>query len=341
MASPAIKPAQILDSYRKSDAVLIVCQNNAKKTIEIAAINEQAARVLGYNNQELVGRPLADILPQRIMSTIAEFVEFGDHEQDLLTVLNKVRNFAVKAADGAEHEFKLRVIRGEAIERNPWFHMVLVDEEELRRESRFRDVLRENFKGHEILDERTGLPNRASIIKDLELVVYHVRDKAISASFAIIDINHYENLLKDYGAETCNSLHRHIGHICKLKLRGEDTVGTLSERSLGIILVDAAQESARMVLNRLRWAIGSSPLELVRKDEDLVAQANIAFTQVDGRIRELEVLEKCETFVVGMRKQSANSVQLVVTHERRGENRRKVTIPVAIEKRRRDRRKKS
>jgi diguanylate cyclase (GGDEF)-like protein len=341
MAAPLINPSQILDSYRKSDAVLIVCQNTLDKTIEIAAINGEAEHVLGYNNEQLVGKPLSDILPDRITSTIAEFVEYDNDNQDLLTVLNKVRNFSVKTVAGLEVNFKLKVIRGEAIDRNPWFHLVLVDEEKLRQESTFRNVLRENFKGHEILDDRTGLPNRVSLIKDLELVVYHVQSKDISASFAIVDINHYENLLRDYGPDICNSVHRHIGHICKLKLRAEDTIGTLSERSIGIIMVDADQEPARMVLNRLRWAIGASPLELPRKG-DLVAQVNVAFTQIDGKIRETEILEKCEAYMVNLRKQVGNTIQLVVTHERREavqKDRRKATVPVTIERRKKDRRK--
>jgi diguanylate cyclase (GGDEF)-like protein len=342
MALPLINPAQILDSYRKSDAVLIVCQNNTSKTIEIAAINDQASRVLGYNNENLVGKALDSILPERIGSTIAEFVEYGEEGNDLLAVLSKVRNFAVKTADGNEAGFKLRVIRGESIHHNPWFHLVLVDEENLRKSNVFREILKENFKGHEVLNERTLLPDRASLIKDLELVVYHVRDKEISASFAIIDINHYENLLEDYGPEICNRLHRHIGHVCKLKLRGEDTVGSLSDRSLGIILVDAGQEPARMVLNRLRWAIGASPLEVYKKG-DLLAQVNVSFSQIDGQIREIQLLEKCEAYMIAQRRQASNKVELVVTHERRTEpgrkDRRKATVPVIIERRRKDRRK--
>lgn len=343
MAAPLLSnPAQVLDSYRKSDAVIIVCQNNAKKHIEIAALNDEAVYVLGYGNEDLVGKMLSTVLPDRIASTIEEFVEYDDGNNDLLTVLGKVRSFAVKNAKGGEAEFKLRVIRGDAIDHNPWFHLVLVDEEKQRKDNAFRDVLRENFKGHEVIDARTGLPNRLSIIKDLELVVYHVRERKLSASFAIIDINHYDSLVKDYGVETCNRLHRHVAQVCRLKLRGEDTVGTLSERSLGIILVDADQEPARMVLNRLRWAIGATPLELPKKD--LVAQVNVSFTQIDGKISETEILEKCEGFSVEQRKQVHNAVQLVVTHERRSEgesksDRRKQNLPVTLDRRKRERRK--
>ncbi len=339
MTSLPINPAQILSSYRKSDAIIIVCQNNTKKIIEIAAVNDEASRVFGFSNSELVGKELAHLLPERVASTISEFVEYEDDQNDLLAVLNKIRNFSVKCSDGREAEFKLRIIRGEAIDHNPWFHLVLIDEEKLRKTNAFREVLRENFKGHEIIDERTGLANRLSLLKDIELIVYHVRNSEISASFAIIEINNYDMLRAQRTQETCFKLHQHIGQICKLKLRAEDTVGTLSERSLGIILIDAPQEPARMVLNRLRWAISVSPMP-VSPREELVAQVNIGFAQIDGKIKETEVLEKCEEFVASLRQSSHNSVQLVVTHERRIEepDRRKEDLPIEMERRKKERR---
>ena len=234
MALPPINPSQLLDSYRKTDAVFIVCQNNGAKAIEIIALNNQAVEITGFSANELVGKNLAVILPQRIHSTLTEFIEYDSDHNDLLTVLNKVRNFAVKKANGSEQEFKLRIIRGESVDRNPWFHLVLVDEKELLRAEAFRKALQENFKGHEIIDEHSGLPNRLSVIRDLELITYHLRDKKIAASFAIVDINYHESLLAEYGQDISTQLYRHIGAICKQKLRTEDLVGSLSERSIGL-----------------------------------------------------------------------------------------------------------
>lgn len=330
-------PNHALDSYRKSDAVLIICQNNEKKILEIAAFNEEASRVTGYSNEEMVGRPLSLVLPERISSTIDEFIEYEDGKNDLMAILSKVRNFAIRTRDGKEIEFKLRIISGESIDRNPWFHLVLVDEQKVRDAAAFRSIIRENFKGHEVIDPRTDLPDRASIIKDIELVIYYVRDKNIFASFAVVDINGYDELKDKYGQETCERLHKHISHTFRQKLRTEDTLGTLSERTLGLILVGASQEEARMVLNRLRWAISVSPLAVGGKE--LLAQVNISFTQIDGKISNLELLKKAEEHMFWQRGSSTNSLQLVITHERREVvDRRQRNVPVAVERRVRDRR---
>jgi diguanylate cyclase (GGDEF)-like protein/PAS domain S-box-containing protein len=330
-------PAQALESYRKSDAVFIICQNNIKKILEIAALNEEASRITGYTNEQMVGHPFSMVLPERISNTINEFIEYGENKNDLSSVLSKVRQFAIKKADGSEMEFRLRIISGESMDRNPWFHVVLINEQKNREADAFRAIIKENFKGHETIDARTGLPDRLSLIKDLELMIYYVRDKNISASFAIVDINFYEELKSEYGEADCYKIHKHVSEIFKSKLRNIDTVGTLSERSLGIILVDASQEEARMVLNRLRWALNMSPLQM--KHKELVAQVNISFMQIDGKISNTDLLEKCEAHMKDQRSEHDNSLQLVVARERRagaGENggdRRKQNIHVLHDRR--------
>jgi diguanylate cyclase (GGDEF)-like protein len=330
---------QALDTYRKTDAVFIVCQKNAEKMVEIAALNEEASQVTGYTNADLVGQPLDKILPDRIRDAIKDYVEFQDDQNDLLAVLTKQRDFAIKTREGNERPFTLRIIRGEAIDRNPWFHMVLVDEEKQRKSNAFRLMLKENFKGHEVMDERTGFPNRASVLKDLELLIYYTRNKEITASFAIIDINNFDTLQAQYGQKACERLHQHIASICKQKLRAEDTVGTLSDRAIAILLVDAAQQPAQMVLNRLRWMISVTPFLVNAKDE-LLAPVNISFTQIDGKISHTEVLERTEEFMREHRGKAVNSIQLVVTHERRERaDRRKQSIPVAVDRRKGERRK--
>lgn len=340
MPNHSVSTAQVFNTYRKSDAVIIICQRNNDKRVEIAALNDEARQVTGFANEELVGKNLDRILPERIVRMLNEFIEYGESQNDVMAVLTRIRDFAIQTSTGQEREFRLRVIRGEAFDRDPCFHLVLIDEAKLQASNAFREMLKENFKGHEVLDPQTQLPDRGSLLKDLELVVHAVRNHNISAAFAIIDMNHYERLQKTVGAEIIHRLHRHIGQICRLKLRTEDTVGTLSERSLGIILVDATQEASRMVLNRLRWAIGVSPLAVGK--EEILTHVNIGFAPIDGKIGEVEIMEKAERYMADIRATANNAVQLILTHNRRTEeeDRRTQIIPVAVERRRKERRKK-
>lgn len=339
MVATAISPTEMLANYRKSDAVIIVCQNHEKQVVEIAALNEEAQRVTGFSNDTVLGQPLRVLLPDRIAAAMAEYIEYGADQNDLQDVLMKVRDFAIRDVHGKEKEFRLRIVRGEAGSLGTsWFHLVLVNEEKLLQSTAFKSVLKENLKGHEVLDPISGLPDRNSIIKDLEMVIHWVNSRDITASFAILDINHYERYKLTHGAKNCEKLHHYIGQLCKQKLRSEDTIGTLSDKTLGVILIDAEQEPARMVLNRLRWNISVSPLEIPGKDA-MSPQTNIAFAQINGSLKARDIIDRCEKTLKSMSKHTSN-IQLVETGERRkGEDRRKQDIPVDIDRRRKDRRK--
>lgn len=329
-----LTPRQTLESYRKSDAVFIICQNNAKKMLEIAAINDEAASITGYGNEDIAGHPFSLILPERISSIISEFIEYEENKNDLQSVLSKVRDFAIKKKDGKEAEFRLRIVSGQPVDRNPCFYLVLIDEQKMRDGKAFRNIIKENFKGHEVIDPHTELPDRASLIKDLELMNYYVQDKHIKASFAVVDINYYDSLKSEYGEAACYKLHKHISEVFRQKLRVEDTLGTLSESTLGLILMETSQEEARMVLNRLRWAISVNPMHV--DGEEVIAQVNISFMQIDGKMGHQEVLKTCEEYAQWQRADATNSLQLVVTEERRAKmaERRFKLIPVPIERRR-------
>jgi len=76
--------------------------------------------------------------------------------------------------------------------------------------------------------------------------------------------------------------------------------------------------------------------------QELIANVNIGFTQIDGKISTSELLEKCEFFMEEQRLHFNNSLQFILTHERRREKmtaRRRQDIPVAVERRRDERRK--
>lgn len=339
MIKPSVNPTHILDSYRKSDAVIIVSQNNQGKFIQIEGLNEQAEKVTGSSSQQLVGQKLAAILPDRIQSTIAEFVDYKNEQQDLLAVLMKIRNFSIKTHAGNEQALRLRVIRGEEVDRNPWFHLVLEDEDKQQQAIAVRQTLKESFKSNEAGGINSGLTLRNAILKNMEVVIESVKAGQIKASFAVMDINNYTGLKSEHGDDFPIRLQRHIGSLCKQKLRPEDTVGTLNDRMLGLLLVDAAQEEARQVLNRLRWIVSVSPIEMAAKE--IASQVNIGFAEIDGKISATEVVEKCEAFAIGMRKKLVNTIELVVTHERRSgarEERRKENVPVDVERRKKERR---
>lgn len=278
--------------FRKNEGLILVCQNNADQSFLVFGMNERAHEITGFEESYLKGRNLTEIVPKDIRNTIEEYVEFSEGAPDLASVLNKVRDFRLLNAEGDEIKVNLKIAQAEARDEHYWYRLILRDDSYEKEVESFKRLLSENFKGHEVLDADTGLPDRASILKDLEIAHFHAKDKGFSSCFAIFRLDKYEELRRAYGkAQTMQAL-KQIGGNLKRNLRGDDTIGRISENSLGLILVDITEESARVVLNRLRWLVASEPLRIPDVPARKVT-VGVAFAMI-GSQEPTPLLESCE-----------------------------------------------
>lgn len=325
--------------HRSNDAVLTICQNNAAQSIEIRDANVQAEGLLGYTREALIGKRLDEFLPPRISELLKEYVEYQDDANDVGAVLAKVQNFSIVAREGKETGFHLKVVRSEALNRNAHFKLILQDKAGQRRTEAFRAILQENFKGHEVLDPATGLPDRYSIDKDLELVLYYVNKGDLKACFAVLELDHQEDLTQEHGEGVRAGLLRYTAKIARQNLRGDDTIGCIGPFQLGLILMDTTMESARMVLNRLRWLLNANPYPREGKAAPIAFTVSIAFSPVGERVSDRLLLPDCEQFLDGIRGKGGNVLVDVPDSEKRaGEDRRKAAISVPAERRKGPRR---
>jgi GGDEF domain-containing protein len=282
----------MLQQYRKQDAVFIVCQNYDKQMLEMAGANDKAKQLTGLTDENMVGKPLQDYIAGDLLELIEDDLEYDDRNYDLGDLLAKVRTVNLRTADGGLRELRLRVVRSEALEGNPIFHLVMQNEDEERENAQFRKILTENFKGNEKLDENTHLPDRDSLIKDIELIQHHQKTKLFGACFAVMQVDKMELIRKHYDESACYGLLSDLAKLCRQRLREDDLIGIVSERSLGIILMQISPDSARIVLNRLRWTIGSMPI-ILDDGRRIDVTVSIAF-HMCGDANPHGMLEACE-----------------------------------------------
>jgi diguanylate cyclase (GGDEF)-like protein len=279
--------------HRSHDAVVTICQNNSKKSIEITAINKSGEEMLGYLDKEIVGMNLVDILPPRIGTMLSEYVEYEEGANDVGQVLSKVQSFTTLGKDGKETGFRLKVVRSIASSHQVFFELVLQDKTGLRKNAALRQAIQENFRGHAVLDPSTGMPDRNSLNKDIELMGYYSKKSDVRSSFAILQLDHYDELLTQYGRTTCHTIVAHITSLCRKSLRPDDVVGTVNYKRIGVLLMDASIESARMAVNRLRWQIAANPYNLPDRSS-IGLSVSIAFCRIGGRLSDKSILDGCD-----------------------------------------------
>jgi diguanylate cyclase (GGDEF)-like protein len=279
--------------YRSNDAVITICQNNGAKSIEISEINKVAEDMLGYGNAELVGQSLTHILPPRIGELLSEYVEFETDANDVGSVLTKVQSFSIIGKDGKETGYRLKVVRAESSGDTIIFKLVLQDRMGLRKNEQLRKIIQENFKGHEVLDPETGLPDRYSLGKDIELMGYYNSKSDLRTCFAILQLDHYDELFSQYGKPTCQALIKHIAFVCRQNLRPDDVTGSINYKRLGVLLLDTTPETARMVFNRLRWQIAANPF-LLPDRTTIGLSVSISFARIGGRVSDKKLVDNCD-----------------------------------------------
>lgn len=297
----------MLLGYRSNDAVITICQNNRAKSIEISELNKEAESMLGYKSRDLAGKPLHQLLPPRVGEMLSEYVEFEPDANDVGQVLAKVQSFSIIGEDGKEIGYRLKVVRTESTGDVIHFKLVLQDKTGLRKNEALRKALEDNFKGHEVIDTDSGLPDKHSLEKDIELMGYYSNKSDLRSCFAILQLDHYDELFSQYGRPACHAMMRHIAGICKQGLRPDDVVGSVLYKRLGVLLIDTTAESARMVFNRLRWQIAANPIILPDKTS-VGLSVSISFCRIGGRLSDRNVLDDCSEAIEKMGAQAINAL---------------------------------
>lgn len=296
-------------SVRKSDAVIRICQDNKNQRVEIVSLNSVAEDISGFMAIEKIGDDLQAVIPKRIADDISDYLEYEDDAADISEILSKERSFAIISKSGEEIPLVLKVIRTEPMwDGRPCFDLVMRDQRLQIELEKNRQSLMNNFKGYEVIDESTGLPNRVSFLKDLELISYYVKNNSAKAMIAICEPDNIAEIINKHGSENINHLTRDIGLIIKNSLRSEDAVGAITESRIAVALLDADQESGEMVLKRLKNNIYSKTFKL--GEIEIKISVSFGGVIVTPNLGVDEIIKTAEKSLAIAQKQGGNTVSI-------------------------------
>lgn len=293
---------------RKGDIIISVTQDNDEKSILIETADASIENTIGYEAEELVGMDLRTILIPSVNEIINTHLDFEMGGSDLGAVLNKVRDFGFITKLGYEIKLNMRISRSVSDNENPKFELILKDFSEISEGS--KSALR-NFRGKQVLDKETGLPDKASFMKEAEFINFCVGKGRLFASFALISIDGLNNVFKQYGKENTRKIIRELVSRCRINFRDDDIIGSIGDNLIGVILLDAQSAIAKNPLNRLRWQIASHPFD-VGENEQATITLSIIYCEVNKDKSVEKAIEICQAELDELRKSGGNKIAEVV-----------------------------
>lgn len=260
-------------------AYMVVAQNNVKKTVKIKEINDAAANLLGRTTVEMLGLELRDVVGAKVSETLNEYLEYEDEAYDLDDILKRVREFKMKHYNGEEIVMALQIIRDQARDENQWFRLIIKDERRQIKERSLLNILKENLTGVQSIDETTNLPNMVACQRSIEVIQNYAKTHELTSCLAILRIDRHQKNMERYGKKGVMDLIQHVASCCKAKFREDDQVFHLGDHLVGLVLMEISHDSARIVLNRLRWFIGSHRIAFGGKS-DFSVTISVAFMPI-------------------------------------------------------------
>lgn len=143
-----------------------------------------------------------------------------------------------------------------------------------------RSQLRFKWLSHR--DGLTGILNYQYFVTEAERVLRQLEKKSDEACLISIDLDHFKRINDTHGHAVGDAVLRHTVEICQRQLRPTDRFGRLGGEEFGILLCECSRERGMEVANRIRMAIGATPLEQGGLVVSVFASVGLAATDISG-----------------------------------------------------------
>jgi diguanylate cyclase (GGDEF)-like protein len=144
---------------------------------------------------------------------------------------------------------------------------VLVDRDRLLQEAKASgeqlELMLSRMSDLAMVDELTGLKNRRSFFDDIEPVIAGSRRRGRPVAIALLDLDHFKDINDTFGHQVGDQALREVARRIEETLRQEQIVGRIGGEEFVVLLPDTSPGQALVALERVRKAIGESPVASV------------------------------------------------------------------------------
>ena len=245
------------------DAILTTDGN-----LNITLFNPAAERLFGYRSDEIVGRPLWLLLPERVRAVhdqrIAEFAE-SPVQTRAMTDRGEVTGVTFGG-----REFPAEVSIAKLHHPNGTLYTAVVRDisERRRAEAELRRMA--------TTDPLTGLWNRRRFLELAEGELSRLRRYGRPVSVLMLDIDHFKAINDTHGHAAGDEALCRLAEWCQGELRETDHLGRLGGEEFAIVLPETGLAEAVEVAERLRLRLSGLPMRMGDADLRMTVSIGVA-----------------------------------------------------------------
>jgi len=109
-------------------------------------------------------------------------------------------------------------------------------------------------------DPLTGLANRRAIVERFADEAARMRRQGGGLALAVFDLDHFKQANDTHGHLMGDALLAHVGRVLAASKRGGDVLGRIGGEEFVVLMADPLPGGAHLAADRLRHAIGATPL---------------------------------------------------------------------------------
>jgi diguanylate cyclase (GGDEF)-like protein/PAS domain S-box-containing protein len=222
--------------------------------MELFYFNKEAEKTFGYTSEEIQGKHLNMLIPERFHKQHALHVRDFSEGEVVARLMNKRNNLTVQCLrhDGSEFSGEISLLKMEFDEKKVFVAIV-------------RDITRHKELENELrilseYDSLTGILNRRKI----EEVVKQEMDCALrydrAFSLLLLDIDHFKKVNDNFGHDIGDRALKHLIAVCQDNLCKVDFFGRWGGEEFIVLLPEVGSEGISLVAEKLRKAIEQNPL---------------------------------------------------------------------------------
>jgi diguanylate cyclase (GGDEF)-like protein/PAS domain S-box-containing protein len=239
------------------DAIWVVDEDGI-----IRFVNPAAETLTGYARADLVGAPLAKVLPPEVAAVHTDYLQRYKKAGPQFHIMGKVREFSIIARDGQAIPVGLRAFEIPPQNDKRCFGAIMQDIRPRKELEAERDALLARLSAQALSDDLTGLPNRRAFMDELARVQAALRRRAAPASVAVLDIDHFKRVNDTYGHASGDATLQAVAEALRETLRGDDFLARIGGEEFALVLRGADLAIAGRVAERMRERVARTAIRL-------------------------------------------------------------------------------